>query len=216
MIIVLTRAQWTPLSPIWHLSPTKPGSQRQVVLSTVSQQRPLSHEVALHWAVRANENLRESVSSLVCARKATRWTYLCSKRRISHCYIFRHSTCLVYLLHSHRFPHKTLFCRCCWARFSPTSGCQPTCCYSQSRSRDLFGVFSWFQSSNTDSLSCLAGWTPHSRSRPGFGWPPCLCNCSGTTAWPPSNALCCWSSGTSSPKQSQPKSFLRNQQKQGA
>lgn len=36
---------------MWHRSPTKPGSQTQVVLFIVSQQRPLSHEVALHWAV---------------------------------------------------------------------------------------------------------------------------------------------------------------------
>lgn len=35
----------------------------------VSQQRPLSHEVALHWAVRRNENLRAAPSSVGYVKK---------------------------------------------------------------------------------------------------------------------------------------------------
>lgn len=56
--------QRTPLSPMWHLSPTKPGSQMQVVLFMVSWQRPLSQEVVLHWAVERKETLRKFLLSL--------------------------------------------------------------------------------------------------------------------------------------------------------
>lgn len=73
--------------------------------------------------------------------KTTSVTYLYNKRRVFDWRISHHSTSLGFFRCSHRSPHKTLCCGCCWARLSPMTAHQSTCCYSQSTSRFHLCVF---------------------------------------------------------------------------